>query len=221
MTATDATSSDPATAILSGAPSPFLPRGRTVQVGTAVITAATLMFFGGLFAIYVGSRNSHLAVNRAIEEAGGKAVPWIPSGAKVELTAPTIMTWTLLMSIVTMAWVVYAFKRGDRRHGLLAIATNMVFGAAVINQVAFQWKQLGLVIDDVTGSSAATLIYVITAAHMAMIIVALLWLGLLALRLAAADRPSTYLDHAASVATYWYAMVALYLIIWILIFITK
>ena len=206
---------------VSSAAAPFVPRKRTLQIGTAIFTGLWLMYFGGLFGTYVATRNGWLAAQELAEAAGESALPWIPGSARVELTAPTIMTWTLLMSVITMQWAVYSFKRSDRRHGLLALAVQGMFGAAVINQVVFQWKQLGLVIDDEGGSSAATLIYTITASHVAMIIVAMCLLAFAAFRALASSDTKDHVDVAASAATFWYAMVGLYFIIWILIFITK
>ena len=202
---------------VSSAAAPFAPRKRTLQIGTAIFTGLWLMYFGGLFGTYIATRNGW----NFAQQNTDSPIPWIPSSARVELTAPTIMTWTLLMSVVTMQWAVYSFKRSDRRHGLLALAVQGMFGAAVINQVVFQWKQLGLVIDDEGGSSAATLIYTITASHVAMIIVAMCLLAFAAFRALASSDTKDHVDVAASAATFWYAMVGLYFIIWILIFITK
>jgi heme/copper-type cytochrome/quinol oxidase subunit 3 len=125
------------------------------------------------------------------------------------------------MSLITMQWAVYSYKRGDRRHGLLALATTAMFGAAVINQVVFQWKQLGLVIDNTGGTAAATLIYTITASHVAMIVMALCLLAFVAFRALASNDVGAHVDSVASAATFWYAMVGVYFVIWILIFITK
>ena len=221
MSGTTFSPTDLAHAVVSEAPAPFVPRKRTLQMGTAVFTAIWVMYFGGLFGAYVSSRNTWKLEQDGLAAAGERVSSWIPDSAQVELTAPTIMTWTLLMSCITMQWAVYSFKRSDRRHGLLALATQAMFGAAVINQVVFQWKQLGLVIDDTSGSSAATLIYTITASHVAMIIVAMCLLAFAAFRALASSDTKDHVDVVASAATFWYAMVGLYFIIWILIFITK
>lgn len=221
MSGTTFSPTNPHHAVVTGARAPFVPRKRTLQIGTAFFTAMWVMYFGGLFGAYVSSRNTWNLEQEGLAAAGETVRSWIPSSAQVELTAPTIMTWTLLMSVITMQWAVYSFKRSDRRHGLLALATQAMFGAAVINQVVFQWKQLGLVIDDTSGSSAATLIYTITASHVAMIAVALCLLAFAAFRALASDDTKDHVDVVASAATFWYAMVVLYFIIWIMIFITK
>jgi len=221
MSGTTFSPTDLAHATVSSAPAPFVPRKRTLQIGTAAFTALWVMYFGGLFGAYVSTRNDWNDAQSRIAEGGGTAASWIPDSAQVELTAPTIMTWTLLMSMVTMQWAVYSFKRSDRRHGLIALATQAMFGAAVINQVVFQWKQLGLEIDDTSGSTAAALIYTITASHVAMIIVAMCLLAFAAFRALASSDTKDHVDVAASAAAFWYAMVGLYFVIWILIFITK
>jgi len=221
MSGTTFSSTDLAHAVVSEAPAPFVPRKRTLQIGTALVTGMWVMYFGGLFGTYVSSRNAWQDVQAGLAVEGGSAISWIPDSAQVELTAPTVMTWTLLMSCVTMQWAVYSFKRSDRRHGLLALGTQAMFGAAVINQVVFQWNQLGLVIDDTSGSSAATLIYTITASHVAMIIMAMVLLAFAAFRALASSDTKDHVDVVASAATFWYAMVGLYFVIWILIFITK
>ncbi len=218
---TEITLTDPSSMVVTDGPAPFTPRPRTVQIGTALMTAASIMYFGGLFGAYVSSRNRFLTTQDGLEAAGERTSSWIPDSATVELAPPTIMAWTLLMSIVTMQWAVYSYKRDDRAHGLLGLAVTAIFGVAVINQVVFQWKQLGLVIDDVSGSAAATLIYTITASHVGMIAIALVMLLFVAFRALASSATSEHVDSVASVAVFWYAMVALYFIIWILIFITK
>lgn len=212
---------NPSQAVVTEAAPAFIPRQRTLQIGALFATAASVMYFGGLFGIYAATRNTFLKTQELLAEAGERTTTWIPGGVRVELTAPTVMTWTLLISLVTMAWAIQAFKTDDRRHGLLAIAVTAMFGVAVINQVVFQWNQLGLVIDKTGGSPAAPLIYAITASHVIMIAIALLWLLIVAFRAAISNSVREHLDSVSSVAIYWTAMVAMYFIIWILIFITK
>jgi len=195
-------------------PAAALPRGRNIQVGATFLTGATLMYFGGLFAIYLSERADHLR----LQDALGDDQPWIPDSAQVELTAPTMMAWTLLISIVTMQWAVWSVKRNDRRHALLAIGFQAVFAAALINHHVFQWKQLGLVADE---SVAAVLIYAITGSFVVALIVALFAFAFAMFRALAGASTQAHTDGLASVAVYWYALVGIYFVIWILVFITK
>lgn len=192
-----------------------VPRRRTLPIGSALLTASTLMYFGGLFGIYLSERSQHLARN-----AGEDGVPWFADNVQVELGPPTLLAWTLLMSIPVMQWAVYSYKRNDRRHGLVALLVNAVFAAAVINANVFQWNQLGFVNDDLA-SAAPPLLYAITGSFLVAMIVALIAFAILALRTLSGSTTSQHTDSAAAVAVYWYGLVVLYFIIWILIFITK
>ena len=187
------------------------PRRRTLQVGTGFAAAAVLMYFGGLLGVYFSERADFLRAN--------PGQSWIPAGARIELTAPTVMAWTLLLSIVTMQWVVHATKRDDRRHTLIALVVTAMFGVAVINQTAFQYRQMGLTIDG--GSLAAPLIYTISGSHLALVVVSLAYLFVMAVRTLTSPAPSVHLDGMSAAALLWHVMVVVYLIIWVGLFVTK
>lgn len=187
------------------------PRRRTLQVGTGFASAAVLMYFGGLLGVYFSERSDFLAAN--------PGESWIPSGSRVELTAPTVMAWTLLLSVVTMQWVVHATKRDDRRHTLIALVVTAMFGVAVINQTAFQYRQMGLTIDG--GSLAAPLIYTISGSHLALVVVALSCLFVMAVRALTSPTTSVHLDGMTAAAMLWHVMVFIYLVIWVGLFVTK
>ena len=188
-----------------------LPRRRTLQVGTGFAAAGVLMYFGGLLGVYFSERADFLRAN--------PGQSWIPAGARVELTAPTVMAWTLLLSVVTMQWAVHATARDDRRHTLTALLVTGMFGVAVINQTAFQYGQMGLAIDG--GSLAAPLIYTISGSHLALVVVALVYLFIMAVRALTAPRTSVHLDGMSASAVLWHAMVFVYLVIWVGLFVTK
>lgn len=188
-----------------------LPRRRTLQVGTGFAGAAVLMYFGGLLGVYFSERADFLRAN--------PGQSWIPSGARIELTAPTVMAWTLLLSVVTMQWAVHATARDDRRHTLLALVVTAMFGVAVINQTAFQYAQMGLVIDG--GSLAAPLIYTISGSYLALVVVALIFLFVMAMRSLTAPQTSAHLDGMTAAALLWHVMVFVYLVIWVGVFVTK
>ncbi|MCE2531067.1 MAG: cytochrome c oxidase subunit 3 [Acidimicrobiia bacterium] len=198
----------PATEMVAPA---IAPRRRTLQVGTGFASAAVLMYFGGLLGVYFSERADFLRAN--------PGESWIPSGVRVELTAPTVMAWTLLLSVVTMQWVVHATKRDDRRHTLIALVVTAMFGVAVINQTAFQYRQMGLTIDG--GSLAAPLIYTISGSYLALVVVALGYLFVMATRTLTATAPSVHLDGISAAAMLWHVMVFVYLVIWVGIFVTK
>ena len=187
------------------------PRRRTLQVGTGFAAAAVLMYFGGLLGVYFSERAEFLRAN--------PGQSWIPAGVRVELTAPTVMAWTLLLSVVTMQWVVHATKRDDRRHTVIALVVTAMFGVAVINQTAFQYRQMGLTIDG--GSAAAPLIYAISGSHLALVVVTLIYLFVMAVRALTSPSTSVHLDGMTAAALLWHVMVFVYLVIWVGLFVTK
>jgi heme/copper-type cytochrome/quinol oxidase subunit 3 len=189
------------------APPPELPRPRTLFVGTAFATGAVLMFFAGLIGIYVHER-------RDVLSGGGE---WIPEGT-ISLVPGGMMMLTMAMSVVIMQWAVYAIARDDRPNAYLAFAITGLFGVSVIVQTVYLYKQMGLVIDD---SVAALLIYVITGAHLAMLIAAMVFVGLMAFRAMAGQFSSRQTDGIASAALFWHATVAVYAVIYYAIYITK
>ena len=189
----------------------ILPRRRTLQVGAGFASAAVLMYFGGLLGVYFSERADFLRAN--------PGQSWIPAGARVELTAPTVMAWTLLLSVVTMQWAVHATARDDRRHTLMALLVTAMFGVAVINQTAFQYGQMGLAVDG--GSLAAPLIYAISGSHLALVVVALVYLFIMAVRTLTAPRTSVHLDGMSAAAVLWHVMVFVYLVIWVGLFVTR
>ena len=118
-----------------------------------------------------------------------------------------------------MQWAVYATARDDRGNALIALGVTFLFGVAVINQVVFLFLQMGLVIDD--GSNAVVLIYTISWSHVAMIAIALAYMALWAFRNAASASTTVNSQGIASLAVFWYAIVIVYQVIWLAIFVAK
>jgi heme/copper-type cytochrome/quinol oxidase subunit 3 len=189
------------------APPPELPRPRTLFVGTAFATGAVLLFFAGLFGIYVQERQDVL-------KGGGE---WIPEGT-ISLVPGGMMMLTMAMSVVIVQWAVYAIARDDRPNAYLAFGISGLFGVAVIVQTVFLYNQMGLVIDE---SAASLLIYVITGAHLAMLVAAMIFLGLMAFRAMAGQFANRQADGIASAALFWHATVLVYAVVYFAIYITK
>ncbi len=191
------------------APAPPATRRRNMLVGAGFATGASVTYFGALFGIYFSERADAL-------NSGGS---WIPSTADLQLTAPTMMFWTLLLSVITMQWAVHAAARDDRRHLILAVIVTGIFGIATINQMAFIFTQMGLEVDG--GSLAAPLIYAICGSFIVMVAAALIFLMLVTFRSLDGQSLRRVADGMSAAAMYWYAMVFVYVIIWVGIFVTR
>jgi heme/copper-type cytochrome/quinol oxidase subunit 3 len=183
------------------------PRPRTLLVGTGYAIVACGMFFAGLFGVYFQMRGSTI----------GAGKEWIPAGT-IPLSPGGMMMVTMAMSVVTMQWAVYAIARDDRVRAYLALGLTLLFGVAVINQTAYLYKQMGLSIADTV---PAVLIYVITGAHIAMIVAAMVFIALMAFRALAGQFSSRQTDGIVAASMFWYATVAVYAVIYYGIYITK
>jgi heme/copper-type cytochrome/quinol oxidase subunit 3 len=188
-------------------PAPDLTRPRTLLVGTSFATVAMLMAFSALFARYLDLRAATLGSGRTWIEPG--TIPLVPGG---------MMMATMAMSLVSAAWAWYAIAHDDRSHTVIALLLTGLFGAAVINQTAFLYGEMGLAIDD---SPAALMIYVITGAHLLAIAVGMIFFALMAFRAIAGQYSSRQSDGIGAAVIFWYAVVAVYAVIWYAIYITK
>lgn len=182
-------------------------RPRTLLIGSSFATVAMVMFFMALFARYFDLRSSTQAVGGTWIEPG--TIPLVPGG---------MMMFTLVMSCVTVVWALQSIKHGDRAHAILALLLTGLFGAAVINQTAFLYTEMGLAIDE---GPAALMIYVITGAHLVAVAFGMVFLALLAFRAMAGQYGGKQSEGIAAAVIYWYAMVAVYAVIWYGIYIVK
>jgi len=122
------------------------------------------------------------------------------------------------MSVVIVQWAVSAMRNDDRIGSYLALGITLLLGLAFINQTAFLYSIMKL---DVASGSAAVLIYAITGAHIVMLIIALVFVGLMAVRALGGSFTSRHYDGLAAAALYWHVMVAVFAFIWMIIYVTK
>ena len=183
-------------------------RGRTVLVATGFAVAGTIMYFAGLFGVYFQQRAQFRAAG----------TEWIPGDARIELTAPGMIMWTLIISCAVIQWAVYSIARDDRQHALLAIGATLAMGAMVIVQTGWQYTQMGLVADE---SRAGTLIYTLSISHLVMVIVGMVFVALMGFRALAGQYSSRQTDGIVAASIWWYSLTFIYFILWIGVFIAK
>jgi heme/copper-type cytochrome/quinol oxidase subunit 3 len=194
--------------IFAGAPAPPPARPRILLVGSALASGAAATVVLSLVALYAGMRRDVLASGE----------PWLPEGANLQLTPGSMGMVTLVMSLVTVAWVVHALRNDDRTHALLASGLTLLLGAAYINMAAFGWQQLGLGAAD---STQALLIYTITGLHVAMAAVGMGFLAVMGFRALGGQLTGRAAEGVAAVVLYWYVTVGVYAVVWYAITITK
>ena len=189
-------------------PAPPVQRPRVLVVGSAFASAAAVMVFIGLIGIYLAERANTLSAGDS----------WLPKGLSIPLQQPTTIFFTLAMSIVTMQWAVSAVAHNDRINSYLALGITMVFGFASIVMTTYLWSLMGA---DVSANLQSVLIYTITGAHVLMVVIALVFLALMAFRALAGGFNARQHDGITAAAIFWYATVAVYALIWITIYVTK
>ena len=187
---------------------PPVQRPRVLVVGTAFASAAAVMVFIGLVGIYLAERSD-------VVSAGDT---WLPQAVTIPLQQPNTMLFTLVMSVITMQWAVAAIARNDRVNAYLALGVTLLFGFSVIVMTSYLYGLMGL---DVSADTPSVLIYTITGAHLLMVVLAMMFVALMAFRALAGSFTARQHDGITAAALFWYAMVAVYFLIWLSIYVTK
>jgi cytochrome c oxidase subunit 3 len=178
------------------------------MVGTMFAVAAVVMVFVALIGIYLTQR-------AAVVGAGDT---WLPDDVAIPLSQPNINMFTLLMGSVTVQWAVYAIARDDRVNTYLALGTTLVLAFMYIVTQSYLWSLMGL---DITANPQSVLLWAITAGHLAFLVATMVFLGLMAFRALGGQFTSRQHDGISAAALAWHAMVAVYFVIWIAVYITK
>jgi cytochrome c oxidase subunit 3 len=207
MTAT--VRSEPMGALAGPVPPPVETRPRVLLVGTAFAAAAIAMMFVGLLGVYLSMRTVTLA--------GG--TKWIVEGVVMPLTQPNMMMLTMVLSVFTIQWAVVSIKNDDRPNTYLALGVSLLLAVSFIVEAGYLYSLMKW--NLVVSAPQATLIYVITGAHLAMLVSAMVFVILMGFRALAGSFTSRQHDGIAAAALYWHVMVAVYAIIWYAIFVTK
>jgi len=194
--------------IFSTAPPAPPARPRVLLIGSALASGSAAMVVLTLVAQYARLRNDVIS--------GGNT--WLPEEANAQLTPGNMGMVTLVMSMVTVAWIVYALRHDDRTHALLAFGVTLLLGAAFINVTVFGWQQLGL---GAAGSTQALLIYTITGLVVAMVGAGMLFLAVMAFRALGGQLTGRSAEGVVAAVLFWYVTVAVYAVVWYAITITK
>jgi heme/copper-type cytochrome/quinol oxidase subunit 3 len=117
-----------------------------------------------------------------------------------------------------MQWAVSAVANNDKVNSYLALGVTMVFGVATIIMTTYLWSNMGA---DVFANVQSVLIYTITGAHVLMLVIALIFMALMTFRALAGGFNARQHDGITAAAIFWYATVAVYVLIWISIYVTK
>ena len=183
-------------------------RPRVVLIGTALVIAAIAGVFAGLFAVYFSMRADTIA-------SGGE---WIPGGAgTIPLAPASVMFVTLGMSSITVHWAVWAIGRNDKLNTYLALGLTLMLAVAFLNQASFLYDQMGW---EIAGDLAqqSVLIYAITGGQILMLLVAMVYVALMAFRTMAGGYSARDSEGLVSASLFWHASVVAYAVVWTAIY---
>lgn len=184
---------------------PALNRPNMVSVGTIAFLAQELMFFAGLFAMYFTSRANGLANG-----------DWSTQTEHLNVVFGAIITVVLIASSFTSQFGVFAAERGDVFGLRKWFTVTIVLGVIFLGLVAFEWTEM--VTAGVTPQSSVfgSVVYIITGFHMAHVTAGIVAFIVVLLRVAKSKFTPAQATAAMAVSYYWHFVDA----IWIGVFIT-
>jgi len=203
--------SDP-TAVLTA---PRLVRPRTVIVGTMFASAASAMLFMGLIGIYL--------VERADARTAGDE--WFAAGS-IEMGPAGFVLVTLILSVFTIQWALQAIQANDRVNAYVALGITGLFGAAVFNQLWFIIGDTGFTLAGSGASGPAAqqaqfFFFILNGTFAVLLIAAVAFLFLTFLRALVGQYSPLQSDGIAAAAMFWNTVVAMWAIIWFVVYVTK
>jgi len=193
---------------LATAPPPAPRRPRVLFTGAAFGAAGSALVILSMLAVYLQVRGDFL-------ESGATN---LPDDVLLPLTPGGMGMVTLLMSLVSVAWAVWALRRDDRAHAYLALGLTLLLGIAFINSTVYLYQQLGL---PLTASPTGGLIYIVTGAHLVMVVVGLVFIAVMGFQSLGGQLTGRDAEGMTAAALYWYVSVAVYSVIYYGIYITK
>ncbi len=181
--------------------------------GTALACFGICSLFGGLLGVYLSTRAAYLS------QTGN----WFPDDSTIDLTQPNVMALTLIMASVTIAWSVYAIGRDDRLNTYLSLGVTMVLGVAYINQAFYLLDKTGLALNGIEGGAhpSAVLLNVVGISHIALVAAALIFALIVTIRALGGNYNSHDREGVLSCALFFHVTVAIYMVIWYAVYITK
>ncbi len=187
---------------------PEVARPRLLVLAVSLVSAAMAMGFVGLLSVYIAQRADVISTGER----------WLPDGVDIPLTQPNFMGVTLAFSVITIWWALYAVRKNDNGNAYLAFALSLLFGFAFIAQTAYLFTIMEI---EIAADPRGVLFYAIIGTHIVMMIAAMMYAAMTALRTLGGDYNSRQFEGVLSMAIFWTVTVALYGVMWYVIYIMK
>src|SRR4051794_17224778 len=187
------------TPVPSLAQAPVAPpaRPRVVIVGTAFASVAAAMVVLSLIGIYLARRAD-------VINGGGR---WIPQGSNIQVAQPTMIAFTLVLSIFTILWAAHALRIEDRSNAYVALGVTLLLGFAAFNEATYTLSRLNMSV----GTEAGLLVLTITGFWLVWLVSAIVFLALMAFR-ALGGQYRRIPDGVEAAALFWIANAAVWMV---------
>jgi len=185
-------------------------RPRVRLIGTAFAAAGSTAAFAGLLSVYFSMRSDVVGAGDA----------WLPEGTTIPLSPGNMSMITLVMSLVTVQWAVWAGGHRDRQHSYLALGLTELLGIAHVVQMGYLMTQWNLPLNG-EATPQSVLLFTVMGLHLAMVAGALVFLALMFLRSLGGQFTGRDVEGLSAAALYWYVTVAIFAVIWYGILIVK
>lgn len=188
---------------LPAAPAPE-PR-RQLLLGASLAAVSITMLIGGMLAVWALQRTRAL-------DAGE---PWLPSDVTIPEVPANVMLIAFLPLCIFAQWALWAAKRQDRGHALLALGLTGLVALMVVNAQAFIYHELGLVAAE---GAYAGMFYAVTGTYAALLIAGVVFTVIVAFRqFGGRADPELLVAHAI----FWYVMTAAFAALWYVVYVLK
>jgi heme/copper-type cytochrome/quinol oxidase subunit 3 len=183
-------------------------RPRLLVIATALASVAIGMGFMGLIGVYVSARAEVIATGER----------WLPDGVVIPLTQPNFIGLTLAFSVITIWWSVAAVRNDDQPNAFIAFVLSLLFAFAALAQTAYLFTIMQI---EIAATERAVLFYGIIGTHIVLLLVAMGYAVVMALRTLGGSYNSRDYEGVLGSALFWTMIVLLYGVMWYAIYITK
>ena len=191
-------------------PAPPAPRRpRVLLIGATFGAVASGLAVLSMLAVYLQLRAEELAAGRTA----------LPEGVGPAAHARATWAWPRsLMSAVTMAWVVDALRNDDRPHAYFALFSRWCSASPSSTAPSTCTSSSPL---SPTSGPVAGLLYAITGAHLVMVVIGMLFFTVMGFQALGGQLTGRDAEGMSAAALYWYATIAVYVVVWYAVYITK
>lgn len=183
---------------------------RQVFVGTAIGCAACGSLIGAMLGLWMRFRTA------ALDVADGL---WIPRGIKVPLVPANTMLLAFVPLCVFAQWAVWAARRNARSQTTLALTLVGLIGIAIVNAQAYIYARMKMPISGQGATAFNAMFYAVTGTFLLLLVIGIGFSVITAFRYSGGRTSDREIVSAH--ALYWYFLGALFLALWLVVYVTK